>query len=101
MPHPHAHTHARTHAACPAWTATAPAKRTTHGVPARALALRSERQVCAAAKCSVFYTKRICADCLSRPEIAAQMPSPAAPASAVASTAVGTRAAVPQPNAKG
>mmetsp|Transcript_3851 Transcript_3851/g.8680 ORF Transcript_3851/g.8680 Transcript_3851/m.8680 type:complete len:146 (+) Transcript_3851:118-555(+) len=60
-----------------------------------------ERQVCAAAKCSVFYTKRICADCLSRPEIAAQMPSPAAPASAVASTAVGTRAAVPQPNAKG
>ena len=44
---------------------------TIHG----ARALRSDRQVCAAAKCSVYYTKRICVDCLRRPEIAAQMPA--------------------------
>ena len=75
--------------------------RATHGVPARALSLRSERQVCAAAKRSLFYTKRICADCLSRPEIAAQIPSASAgaPASAAAASAAGGArpAAVPQP----
>ena len=77
-----------------------PGQPTTPGMPARALAFRSERQVCAATKCSVFYTKRICADCLSRPEIATQMPSPAAPASAAAKPAVGAKAAVLQPKAK-
>ena len=69
------------------------------------LPLRSERQVCAAAKCSLFYTKRICADCLSRPEIAAQIPSASAggPGSAAAASAAGgaKAAAVPQPTAKG
>ena len=101
MPRPHAHTHARPPRRIPRMDTHSPGQRTTHGVPARALALRSERQVCAASKCSVFYTKRICADCLSRPEIAAQMPSPAAPASAAASAAVRAEAAVPQPKAAG
>lgn len=72
---------------------------------ARALAIRSDRQVCAAAKCSLFYTKRVCADCLSRPEVAAQIPSASAgaPDSAEAASAAGgaKAAAIPQPRANG
>ena len=51
------------------------------GDPSRPLCLGShcvvcERVVCAASRCSLFYTKRICTSCLKRPEVAAQVPSP-------------------------
>ena len=106
MARPEAHAHALPPACSPTRMEThSTGQRATHGVPAFALSLRSERQVCAAAKCSLFYTKRICADCLSRPEIAAQIPSASAggPGSAAAASAAGgaKAAAVPQPTAKG
>ena len=104
MARPEAHTHARPPACSPTRMETHnTGQRATHGVPARALSLRSERQVCAAAKCSLFYTKRICADCLSRPEIAAQIPSASAggPASAAAASAAGAAKAAAVPEHKG
>lgn len=59
------------------------------GDPNRPLCLGShcvvcERVVCAASRCSLFYTKRICTLCLKRPEVAAQVPSPPTTAKAPA-----------------
>lgn len=38
-----------------------------------------ERLVCASPRCSLFYAKRICTDCLQRPEIRAQLPQEVLP----------------------
>ena len=59
------------------------------GDPNRPLCLGShcvvcERVVCAASRCSLFYTKRICTSCLKRPEVAAQVPRPPTAAKAPA-----------------